>query len=260
MAGTQQYIALVDTGQLEFGTSNMMQAKMAFTGTGMSAGKKFENIRLVGTLMKFETGLVVTRRSGIKTVADLRAKRVPNGFRGAPLFHILIEGKLANGGLGWDDVQKVNVVAMAQHRNMFKEGTVDTAVAIPSAAIARELDASIPGGILFLSFSPDGEHTPKTQEILPGTYYSRVEPGPAFIGVDEPINLIAYDFMIWAGKHVPDAVVYEVTKALYQNEKELKESSALWQSFSKESMAKDQGWDYHPGAVRFYQEAGIYKR
>ncbi len=70
MGGTQQYIPLVNAGELEFGVSNAMQAYMAISGTGLSKGKKNPNLRLVATLMTFRTGLFVPSKSGIKTVAD----------------------------------------------------------------------------------------------------------------------------------------------------------------------------------------------
>ncbi|MCZ7564050.1 MAG: TAXI family TRAP transporter solute-binding subunit [Burkholderiales bacterium] len=115
MGGTQQYIPLVNSGELEFGISNMMQAYMAFSGTGLSKGSRHDNLRLVSTLMVFRIGVFVRSDSGIKSVADLKGKRVPSEYTSAPLFHHLMTAFLANGGLEWKDVQPVPQAALAPH-------------------------------------------------------------------------------------------------------------------------------------------------
>ncbi len=51
MGGTQQYIPPVNAGELAFGISNIAQYSMAVNGTGLSEGKKYDNLRLVSTMM-----------------------------------------------------------------------------------------------------------------------------------------------------------------------------------------------------------------
>ena len=92
MGGTQKYIQVVNGGDLEFGIANMMQTYMAVTGTGISQGHKYENLRVVATLMAFRNGILVSNSSGVKTAKDLKGKRVPYGFNAAPLFRFLIDG------------------------------------------------------------------------------------------------------------------------------------------------------------------------
>ena len=53
MGGTQQYIPVVNAGELAFGISNIAQYWMAVTGTGLSAPNKYDNLRLVTNMMKF---------------------------------------------------------------------------------------------------------------------------------------------------------------------------------------------------------------
>ena len=86
MGGTQQYIPVVNAGELAFGISNAAQYYMAMTGTGLSAPNKYDNLRLITTMMKFTVSFVVGKESGIKSVADLRGKRLGFGFKAAPLF------------------------------------------------------------------------------------------------------------------------------------------------------------------------------
>ena len=49
-------------------------------------------------------------------------------------------------------------------------------------------------------------------------------------------------------------------QAIYENEPELKEAGALFRTFAPKNMSRRQGIAYHPGAKKFYKEAGIWKR
>ena len=76
------------------------------------------------------------------TLLHLRGKRIASGFKGAPLFHYLYSGGLANGGLTYDDVKKVPFIGLRQHWNGFKQGKIDAAMtkirANRSTAASRE--------------------------------------------------------------------------------------------------------------------------
>ena len=260
MGGTQQYIPPVNAGELEFGIANMMQTYMAFTGTGMSKGEKFDNLRLVATMMVFTTGILVRKDSSIKTPLDYKGKRIPYGYDSSPLFHHIWEGILANGGLTYNDVQKVPVVALPQGLSAFKEGKIDGVIAALGAGMVSELNASVSGGVRYISMIDTPEAVARTLKLTPRTYLNEIKPRPNLVGVEVPTKLLSYDYMLWAGKGVKDDVVYKVTKAMYEHEKELHAISPLWRSHSSKNMAKDQGFPYHPGAIKFYKEVGIWKQ
>ena len=76
MGGTAQYVPVVNAGELEFGISNAMQAYSDMTGTAMSKGKKSANLRLVASLMTFKSGVFASVKSGMRTIADLKGKRM----------------------------------------------------------------------------------------------------------------------------------------------------------------------------------------
>ena len=260
MGGTQQYIPPVNAGEIEFGIANMMQTYMAFTGTGLSEGAKAENLRLVAKMMTFQTGIVVPKNSDIKTPMDYKGKRIPHGYDSSPLFHHIWAGMLANAGLSWDDVKKVPMVALPQGFNAFKEGKIDAVIAAIGSGIVSEFNASISGGVRYISMVDTPEALARTLKLAPATFLVEVKPRKNLVGVEVPTKVLGFDYMLWAGKGVSDDVVYKVTKAMYEHEKELHAISPLWRSHSSKNMAKDQGFPYHPGAIKFYKEAGIWKR
>jgi TRAP transporter TAXI family solute receptor len=260
MGGTQKYIPVVNAGELEFGVSNMMQYTMAVTGTGLSAGKNYDNLRIVATMMVFRTGLIVPANSSITKVSQLRGKRLPSGFKGSPLFHFMFSAGLANGSVSYDDVEKVPYIGLRQHWNGFKQGKIDAAWGGIGAGHVRDMNAKIKGGVRFLSFDDSPDALARVHKHAPHTRFLTVKPAKPFVGIMKPTNVLAFDYMLWAHKGVSNDAVSKVAKAMYENEKELHAAGPFWRSHKSKNMGKDQGWPYHPGAMSFYKQAGVWKR
>ena len=261
MGGTQQYIPVVNAGKLEFGIGNMYQTAQAYAGVGLSKGHKYDNLRMVATLMPFRTGLLVHNKSDIKTIPDLKGKRVAYGFRAAPLFQNFMEGFLANGGVTFADVQQVPAIGLRQSWEMFMQGKVDAVIAAAGGGPNKEMNAKIDGGIRYLNFDTEGPDAKKALSMLINTYYAEVKPGNPLPAVRSEGHLIGYDFALWAGKDVSDDTVMKVVEALHENAKDLQSSSPVWGRWNPGQMAKPQGdVPYHPGAIAYYKKAGLWKR
>jgi TRAP transporter TAXI family solute receptor len=262
MGGTQQYIPVVNAGELQFGIGNMFQTYQAFAGIGISKGHKYDNLRLVATLMPFRNGLLVANNGPIKKVSDLKGKRVPSGYKAAPLFVPFFEGFLANGGLTYADVQQVPVNTLRQSWENLMQGSVDVVIAAAGGGPNLEMNSKIDGGIRYLNFDTEGPNAKKTLEMLPKTYFTAMTPAPQFPAIRSPTTIMGYDFMLWAYKGVSDDVVMKVVKALHDHADEVKSSSAVWKTWDPKQMGKDQGpgMDYHPGAVAYYKQTGLWKR
>ncbi len=259
MGGTQQYIPIVNAGELDFGVSNLPQYWMAKTGTGM-AKRKYDNLILVAKMLTFRTGLLVANKSNIHKVTDFRGKRAPHGFKAAPLFHFLFSAYLANGGLSYDDVTKVPVVALRQHWNLFKQGKIDGVVAAIGSAAVKDMNASIKGGVRYVSLEDSSEAVKRTLAVYPKSKLRQVKPNPKLTGVLSPVNVLHFDYTLWTHKGQKDETVYKVVKAMYESEQTLRATSPLWRTHASKTMAKQQGTPYHPGAIKFYREVGIWKQ
>lgn len=258
MGGTQQYIPIVNAGELHFGISNVPQYWMAKTGTGLSK-QKYENLVLVANMMTFTVAPLVANESGINKPTDFKGKRAPFGFKAAPLFTYISDSFLANGNLSIKDVKRVPVAGLPQSWSALKEGKIDYAVAAIGTGAISEINASVRGGVRFISLDPSPDALARLQKVYPKSYLAEVKPAENLVGVVEPIYTLHYDFLLWTHSGLDAQTVYDVTKAVYDNEKELKAASPLWRSHFSANMAKDHGTPYHPGAVKFYKEAGLLK-
>lgn len=257
MGGSQKYVPVVNAGELQFGIANIVQTTMAFEGTGLSAGKDYKNLRLAATLMAFRNGLLVRNDSDIKTISDLKGKRVPSGFNASPLFAHFFEGMMANGGVGMKDVEGIPAIGLSQSWDLLKQGKVDVVITAVGAAPTREMNARIPSGVRFLSFDKSDATTTK---MLKGVYYVDLQPSEKFPAIKGPTTTVGYDFMLFTNKDISDEALGKVLKAIYDSEAEIKASSPLWTNYSSKGMAKDVGLPYHPGAEKFYKSVGIWNR
>jgi len=87
-----------------------------------------------------------------------------------------------------------------------------------------------------------------------------VAPHPSIEGVGKPTNLIAFDMVLMTNAKVKDDVVYRAVKALHENKPELVATFPPFALFQPQNMGKPlQGVQFHPGAEKFFKEAGLLK-
>ena len=257
VANTADYIPLVNAGEIEFGIANVVQTYFAQTGTGMSAGRPNENLRMVATLMPFRAGFIVPVDSEIRSMADLRGKRVPTFSKGALGQHAFNAG-LANGDLTEDDVNGVPVPNFPRMWASFGEGTTNVTVVVVGAATAQEFDATM-GGIRYIDLDNSPEAVERMQKWLPQMFLMEVDGSANVSGIKEPTHVMAYYYTLFASRDTSDEQVYEVVKALHESEEKLLASGPFFDGFKADNMGKQVDIPYHPGAIKFYKEQGIWQ-
>jgi TRAP transporter TAXI family solute receptor len=257
LANTADYMPLVNAGELEFGISNVVQLYYAVNGTGMSEGRPNPNLKMVATLMPFRAGYIVRRDSGIDTLADLKGKRAPVFAEGA-LGDFVTKAYLSTAGMTLDDVNGVSVPNFPRMWNSFAEGSTDVTIVVVGAANSREFDATM--GIKYLSFPETEESLAAMREWLPQSYLMELDTDSGIPGIMGPTNVMVYDYTLFAAADTPDQMVYDVLEALWTKEADLLASGPFWQGFTSEGMSKDVGVEYHPGAVKFFQDKGTWNR
>lgn len=253
MSGTQQYLNAAQQGMVDFGIANVMQYYMASTGTGLSAGQAHDKLRLVATLVPFTQGVIVRKDDGIDTIADLKGKRIPAAYGSSPLFQTFWEAFFANVGISYKDVTPVPVASLPKSWDAFKEGQVDAVIAAAGSAAVREMDATISGGIKYLPI----DDTEGLRAALPRTHIVTVDPAANFNGIVAPTPMHTYSVVLFANANVPEETVYKVVKALAAGSEELKASGPLWKEYSRDALATDHQMEFHPGALRYFREAGL---
>lgn len=254
MANTSQYLPLVDSGRVEFGIANFPQTAYAISGTGMSEGEPHPNLRMVASLIPFNAGLMSTEASGMKTMADMKGKRLPR-FPANSLGDFIFRASLATAGLTYDDVTSVPIANFPAMFQAVKDGQTDVTIATAGSQAVLDIEATV-GGVRFLDYK-DGDET-VLAEYLPGTMLKKGSELPELPGMMPESVIFFYDYTLFASKDVPNETVAKVAKALYEGKDSLQPAGPIWNEFDPAKLAHVTVLEYHPGAVEFYKGAGIW--
>ena len=251
-SGSQENIRRLDSGELDFAMSNA--AVTYFAVRGGEGWDKAYPMRTVMTLAP-NVALFITRAgSDVETIADLRGNRVGVGPAGAG-FEFFVGPLLGAHGLTYDDFSPLNATQSGAV-DLIADGSaaaVFVGGAVPTASITQ---ASASQDIHFIPFDDDAKQqlvdeylffNPAT--IPAGTYRGQTEP---FEGLDVgSMHLIA-------SAAADEEFVYNVTKTLYEQRERVVEKHAAGRAINPNNVVRDTGTEFHPGAVRFYQEIGIW--
>ncbi len=244
-------------GSLESGFSQADVATWAQKGNGIYEGKpNVPGLRLIANLYPESVHVVVKKGSGIKSVADLKGKRVALDEPGSGTL-VNARAILLAYGLKEADI-KPEYIKPNQAADKLKDGSLDAFFftgGAPAGAIA-EL-ASAGGGIDLLAI--DGAQAEALRKSSP-FFSTDTIAAETYKGVATVATLAVG--AQWVTSDKADAtVVYEITKALFgaDAQKQLAAGHAKGKFITKENAVKSAGIPFHPGAEKFYKEAGLLK-
>jgi uncharacterized protein len=248
----------VEAGTAEFGMSNSFDATFYVTGTGEYEGQGLrKNLRNVGSLLPYQVALHVRADSDIKSIADLKGKRVSSGFNAQKTIGRITEAHLATAGLSYKDVVGVLTPNVNRSAEDFIAAKTDVLFFALGSAAVKQAAATV-GGLRVLPIDDTPDALARMQGLLPGSYIMEVQPSPAFDGISRPTKVVAFDMVLSTHDKVPDAVVYEVARAIHQGKEALAATFPPFRLFKPEQMAKPvKDVEFHPGALKYYREAGL---
>jgi TRAP transporter TAXI family solute receptor len=253
--GNSIAITQVNTGEIDFATCNEIEVVEALRGDGGYEGKKQENIRMVTVLYPFSVAMFTKKDSPIKTLADLKGKRVPLGYTAQLTLKAIVGAHLANGNVAESDVVPVLVPNVNRSADDFVGGKADVFFHSVGSAKTTEADASV-SGIRAIPLDTSAAAMARLNKIVAEAYAMELKPRPGRAGINEPTKLMSYDYTLVAGKHVKDELVQRVAKALAENRQLMGETFAPMQDFDPKRMGRKMAAQFHPGAISYLQTVG----
>ncbi|HEJ84083.1 MAG TPA: TAXI family TRAP transporter solute-binding subunit [Desulfobacteraceae bacterium] len=256
--GSSAYIPAISQGKIELGVNNTNDVRMAYLG--MEPFVKSPNIRVLTVMCPLLVGMLVRNDSDIQTMQDIRGKRVASKFPAQLSITYCIGGMMAADGLSWKDVVEVPVTNIIVGVQALIENRLDVTSIAVSAAKTKEADATIPGGIRFLSINGSPEGARRMAEVFPGTYPFLLKANaPGTSGIRKDTVVQAYDVFLIASTHLSEDAGYAVVKTLYEHTADIQKGHGMLKRFEKDKMVKPNVTiPYHMGAVKFYQEVGLW--
>ncbi len=255
-SGSSAVLPLVNSGELDLAVCNVLEIEEATRGEGPYDGRKQDKLRVLGVIFPLYSSIFVKKDSPIKSLAELKGKRLPYGFSAQVTLERIVDAIIATGGLTRRDVVPVLVPNVVRGADDFIDGKIDGGFFALGAAKVSEVDKTV-GGIRYLPLPNDPKSVEAMKKIMPYAYIKLVSPSPAFTGLDGPTNLMAYDYLVAVGAHVKDETVYRIAKAMFENKPKLAESLRAFGGWDTQSIAKEMPASFHPGAVKFFKEKGL---
>jgi uncharacterized protein len=254
--GSVANVNAIQGGGAESGFSQADVAYWAYTGTGTFEGKpKVTDLRLIANLYPESFHLVVRKAANIKTMADLKGKRVSLDEPGSGT---LVNARtiLAAYGINEKDLKVENLKPNAAGEKL-KDNSLDAFFFVggyPAGAIA-ELAAT--GGIDILPIS--GPEADKLTKQF-GFYSVDTIPADIYKGVGAVKTLAVGAQWVTSAKQ-DTTLVYNITKALWNDNtrKALDAGHAKGKSIVRQNAIASAGIPLHAGAEKFYKEVGLLK-
>jgi hypothetical protein len=255
-SGSSAVLPLVSSGELDLAVCNVLEIDEASKGEGPYNGRKQANLRVLGVIFPIYSSIFVKKDSPIKSLDQLKGKRLPYGFSAQVTLERIVDAIIATGGLSRKDVVPVLVPNVVRGADDFMEGKLDGGFFALGAAKVQEVDKTV-GGIRYLPVSDDPKSLAAMKKLMPYGYVKLVNPSPAFAGIDGPTKLMAYDYLVAVGAHVNDDTVYRIAKAMYENKAKLTESLRAFGGWDPQTIGKEMPAPFHPGSLKFFKEKGL---
>jgi len=204
-------------------------------------------------------GIAVTKESGIKTLADMKGKRVA-WIPGAPAINIITEAFMAFGNLTWKDVVKVEFPSYGASLKGLVEGTVDAAHTRSNAAGMYELASSPRGFKMLESPKDDKAGWDRLQKVAPYILPFSATVGAGGISAQNPIAIGNYPYpVLVAYANQKEDSVYQMAKMIHKNFDLYKGANSSMPGWGADKLLFQWRVPYHPGAVKYFKEQGWWK-
>lgn len=194
--------------------------------------------------------IVASKESGITTLEDLKNKRISVG---APKSGTELNARaiFKAAGLSYEDMGKVEFLPYAESVELIKNRQLDATLQSSGLGMAaiRDLAATLP--ITFVAIPAD-----ITAKIDNAAYQGAVIPAGTYDGQDSDVATVAITNILVSHDGVTDEVAYQMTKLMFDNLDRLGNAHSAAKDIKLQGAAKGPPIPLHPGAERFYKEAG----
>lgn len=260
--GTSTLLPLLQSGELDFALVNGVDMGMAYLGASkLKVGGKNDfphspGIRLVMRGAPLVIGLLVKKDSPLRTIYDIKGKRVTGEYPAHQAVWFNMYGMLATAGLGWNDVSVVPVPAVNDGIDALVQGRAEVTIGALNMAKIREADAAVGVRHLSADCSPEGDR--RVRQAVPGYYTTTVKAKGAAAVVEDTCT-VAYDIYFASHKAMRDETVTGILSAIWNNEQKLKPIHPVFRNWTQARAASPEVTiPYHPAAIRFYKEKGVW--
>lgn len=194
----------------------------------------------------------IVSKSSITSIEDLRGKRVSVGDIGSGC-EFNARQILDVYGMSFDDIQ-VNNLSFGDSATALKDDKIDAFFCVAGAPTTAVVELATSNAINVLEI--DDEHAEKLIADYP--FYTKFNvPGGAYKGVDSDVQTVAVVATYIVSNDLDEKIVYEMTKALFENADEIAAAHPKGAELNPEYSVSGISIPMHPGALKYYKEIGV---
>ncbi|MGC2857197.1 TAXI family TRAP transporter solute-binding subunit [Novispirillum sp. DQ9] len=245
---------LIQTGRGELGLALGDSVAGAWEGdTELGFAGKLDKIRGISALYPNYIQIVASKDSGIRTLADLKGKRVSVG---APRSGTEVNARqlLTAAGMSYADFGRTEYLPFGESVELIKNRQLDAtlqSVGLGAASI-RDLASSVPISVVEIPAEV-------VEKVGSPAFISATIPANTYDGQTEDVRTAAIVNILVTSADVPEDIAYQMTKHLHENRDTLVNAHAAAKGISLDGALNAMPVPLHPGAQRYYQEKGVAK-
>ena len=249
--GTAQNLALLGKGEVIFADGLYF---FAYEGKGTFEGKPMKELRGLVPLYAEPIHFLVAKGSNIKSIQDLKGKRVSVGAVGSGT-EVTVRTLLKVAGLDPDKDIKPENLGLSDTAGAFADKNIDAALTVGALGIAGVVEITTLGTAEFRDIPAD--IVAKLGKELP--YYLPFDiPANTYKGQTTPVKALASWNVLITTEKLGDEDAYKMTKALYEHKQDILNISTRLASMSPENLKYIQV-PLHKGSLKYYKEIGAVK-
>lgn len=254
--GSVYNVNTINAGELDFGIAQSDVVYQAYKGEGKFAGKRIEKLRTIMTIHPEPLTFVVTKASGIKSLADMKGKVINIGNPGSGQRN-MVDMLFKESTLDRSMLKAAEQLKAAEMPKALKDGKIDGyfyTVGHPSANIkeaANSVDIDI------VNITP--ENFPEAKKILDKMPYYAIGkiPGGTYDGIEEDRHTMGVKATLVTSSDVSDKKVTAIVEAIMENFEKFKSMHPAYKGLTKQSVLQGLGAPLHPAAKAYYKKHGI---
>ena len=257
-AGSSVYLPLMEKGEITLGLNSSLDSGLAYNGLGAYKGNATKKVRSIARIWILPYMYMVKESSGIKTVADLKGKKVVIKFKTNVSLAQTNRTILATAGLTEKDVTSIDSGGVVSGINMVIEDRAHATTVALAMPQMRKAHAAVPGGLRILHLGPKANDA-FMQKGIAGLYTMRVKPSKRMPFVRQPTHIAAFDTYLNAGTTVSNDDAYAMAKAVHSQWKAMQKSYPPLRGVKQNKLVPSNNpIPFHPGAMKYYKEAGLW--
>ncbi len=249
--GSVENLNLIQAGKGEVAFTLGDSLAAAVAGSADAGFKApLDNVQTLGAIYPNYVQIVASQESGIKTLADLKGKRLSVG---APKSGTELNARaiLAAAGMSYDDLGKVEYLDFAQSVELMKNRQIDATLQSAGLGVAsiRDLATSVPVVVVAV---PE-----EIAQKLGDPFFSATIPASTYEGQGEDVTTVAVPNFLVTRADLSEDLVYKITQAIYANLPDLQAAHAAAKGIALEKAAKGSPAPLHPGAQKYFTEKNV---